>query len=59
MLAFLFESKDRQAADQAELDRLKEKYGDTLEQVLRRRAEHARGDARSRKHWKRLLNKAR
>jgi hypothetical protein len=59
MLAFLFESKSRRAADEAELDRLRAKYGDTLEQVLRRRVDAMRGDPRGQKHWKRLLNKVR
>ena len=57
MLARLFESQNRKAADQAELDRLQGKYGDTLVDELRTRAERAKPDARSYKHWQRLLRK--
>lgn len=57
MLASLFESRDRKAADAAELDRLKRRYGDSLVMELRSRAELSRQDARSHKHWRRLLRK--
>ena len=57
MLARLFESQNRKAADQAELDRLQGKYGDALATELRSRAERAKPDARSYKHWQRLLSK--
>ena len=59
MLASLFESQSRKAADAAELDRLQRKYGDALIAELRNRAERAKPDARSHKHWQRLLRKAR
>ena len=57
MLAKLFESRNRKAADQAELERLQGKYGEDLVDVLKARAEQAKPDARSHKHWHRLLNK--
>lgn len=57
MLARLFESQSRKAADLAELDRLQGKYGDSLAEELRARAERAKPDARSYKHWQRLLRK--
>lgn len=58
MLARLFESQNRKAADAAELDRLQGKYGDALIAELRSRAELSRQDERSHKHWQRLLRKA-
>lgn len=59
MLASLFESKHRKAADKAELDRLKNKYGEDLQVELRTRVERSAHDRRHRDHWKRLLRKAR
>ena len=57
MRARLCESQNRKAADQAELDRLQGKYGEALVDVLKARAEQAKPDARSHKHWQRLLSK--
>lgn len=57
MLSKLFETQNRKAADQVELDRLQVKYGDELATELRSRAERAKPDARSHKHWRRLLRK--
>ena len=59
MLAGLFESQNRKAADAAELERLQRKFGDALVTELGQRAQGALQDARSRKHWQRLLRKAR
>ena len=59
MLARLLESQNRKAADAAELDRLQGKYGDALVTELRARVERSGQDARSQKHWQRLLSKAR
>lgn len=58
MLARLFESKARKAADMAELDRLERKFGEQLVPELRARVVRSQQDPRSREHWQRLLSKA-
>jgi hypothetical protein len=59
MLLNLFESQHRKVTDAAELSRLKGKYGELLIPELRSRVDRSQLDARSRKHWQRLLSKAR
>ena len=58
MFAKLFESQQRQEADAAEVARLKQKYGDELETVLRARLKRNDLSMRSRRHWQRILRKA-
>jgi hypothetical protein len=58
MLTRLFESKLRKVTDASELLRLQEKYGDALVVELSARVAQTRQDARTRKHWQRLLRKA-
>jgi hypothetical protein len=58
MLAGWFEPQHRKDADEAELDRLRDKYGVALHDELRDRVTAAENQ-RSRKHWQRLLRKAR
>ena len=57
MLGKLFESENRKAADESEIDRLQSRYGDGLVDELRARAERSKPDPRSHKHWQRLLRK--
>jgi hypothetical protein len=59
MLLSLFESRERNHADQQELGRLRTRYGDDLLTELERRAARPNLRDRDRQHWKRILRKAR
>lgn len=55
----LFETRDRQLKDALELRRLETKYGDELVAVLRDRAADRSMRIKDRRHWQRILRKAR
>lgn len=59
MLSALFESKEKSARDAQELRTLKIRYGGELMTVLETRARDRDLPERDRKHWKRILRKAR
>ncbi|WP_108810573.1 hypothetical protein [Sphingorhabdus sp. Alg231-15] len=55
----LFESRDRRIKDAQEVKRLHTKYGDELVTVLKERSRDRSMKDRDRRHWKRILRKAR
>lgn len=59
MILGLFESADQRRRDARDLSDMFDKYGDDLVDVLRARAEDPKLRDRDRKHWSRLLRKAR
>ncbi len=59
MLDMLFESRQRAARDAKEVRLLRDRYGDTLVQELKGRARDRSLPTRDRKHWQRILRKAR
>lgn len=58
MFNILPESRERAWIDSGELNRLENKYGKQMFAILQERAHDRRIEAKSRKHWKRLLRKA-
>jgi hypothetical protein len=54
----LFESKERRAKDRQEVVALFRKYGDETVDILRIRVTDKNLSSRDRKHWKRILSKA-
>ena len=58
MFETLFESREKAWADTRELKRLENKYGGEMLNILSGRANDHGLDVRSRRHWKRLLRKA-
>ncbi|WP_430388442.1 hypothetical protein [Blastomonas fulva] len=59
MVLSLFESAEQRRKDERELDTIHKKYGDTTVDVLDARAHDESLTDRERKHWSRLLRKAR
>ncbi|AOG00073.1 MAG: hypothetical protein ACT6R2_07475 [Blastomonas fulva] len=59
MVLSLFESAEQRRKDDRELDTIHKKYGDTTVDVLDARARDESLTDRERKHWSRLLRKAR
>lgn len=59
MILGLFESADQRRRDARDLSDMFDKYGDDLIDVLQARAEDPKLRDRDRKHWSRLLRKAR
>ena len=59
MLSELFESKEKAARDALELRTMKIRYGGELMTILEARARDRDLPERDRKHWKRMLRKAR
>jgi hypothetical protein len=59
MLSVLFESKEKSVRDAQELRTMKIRYGGELMTVLEARARDTQLSDRDRKHWKRMLRKAR
>lgn len=59
MVLGLFESAEQRRKDDRDLDAIHKKYGDTTIDVLDGRAKDANLTDRERKHWARLLRKAR
>ncbi len=55
----LFESRGRRIKDAQEVVRLHDKYGDELVTVLKERTRDRSMKDRDRRHWKRILRKAR
>lgn len=55
----LFETKDRRIKDAQEVRQLYNRYGDELVTVLKDRARDRSMKDRDRRHWKRILRKAR
>ncbi|MGQ3176318.1 hypothetical protein [Blastomonas fulva] len=55
----MFESAEQRRKDDRELDTIHKKYGDTTVDVLDARARDESLTDRERKHWSRLLRKAR
>lgn len=58
MIATLFESWERRDADAAELERLRNKYGAALVGELSARVNAQGLPPRDRRHWQRILKKA-
>jgi hypothetical protein len=58
MFARLFESTEKRGADQLELQRLQAKYGAQLVDVLKQRAGQRGISSRNKRHWQRILKKA-
>lgn len=58
MIATLFESWERREADLVELERLRNKYGAELVGELSARASAQGLASRDRRHWQRILKKA-
>lgn len=54
----LFESKERSMRDQNEIAMLQNRYGETLVDELKQRANNDELAPRDRRHWQRLLRKA-
>jgi len=59
MVLSLFESAEQRRKDDRELETIHKKYGDTTVDVLDARARDESLTDRERKHWSRLLRKAR
>ncbi len=59
MLGMFFESRSRAQRDQIEMQNLHTTYGRDFVAELKQRAQDMSLRARDRKHWKRLLRKAR
>ena len=59
MLDKIFESRERAHRDQLELRNLQSKHGQDVLNELKQRAKDASLARRDRKHWQRLLRKAR
>lgn len=59
MVLSLFESAEQRRKDDRELDTIHKKYGDTTVDILDARARDESLTDRERKHWSRLLRKAR
>ncbi len=59
MVLSLFESAEQRRRDNDELSAMHRKYGDEICSVLAARVEDENLSARDRKHWSRLLRKAR
>jgi hypothetical protein len=55
----LFQSAEQRRKDDDDLQELHVKYGDTIIEVLRARCDNENLRSRDRKHWSRLLRKAR
>lgn len=55
----LFESAEQRRKDERDLRAMHDKYGDTIIDVLKGRADDKKLRPRDRKHWTRLLRKAR
>lgn len=55
----LFEKPERRAKDNLELRHLRTKYGEELIEVLQKRVSDQTMQERDRRHWKRILRKAR
>jgi len=58
MFNTLLESREKAWADTGELKRLNNKYGSDMIDILHERANDQALDMRSRRHWNRLLRKA-
>ena len=58
MVLKLFESADQRRKDQDDLQELYVKYGDTILDVLQARSDDDQLRSRDRRHWARLLRKA-
>ena len=54
----LFETKERRTKDRQEVVALFRKYGDETLDILRTRVNDKNLSSRDRKHWKRILSKA-
>ncbi len=59
MILGLFESAEQRRKDARDLRDMFEKYGDDLIEILQARSEDTKLRDRDRKHWSRLLRKAR
>lgn len=55
----LFESRDRRTKDAQEVRHLFKRHGENTITVLKNRVDDASISARDRRHWKRILRKAR
>jgi hypothetical protein len=58
MFRGLFESQERKHVDAQEVNRLAEKYGDQLLDVLRQRIAQPGLKMKDRQHWRRILKNA-
>ncbi len=59
MLSGLFENAHRKRKDARDIEHMASKYGDTMLDQLQQRANNSKLTDRERKHWARLLRKAR
>lgn len=59
MLRINFESRERCARDKTEINVMQTNYGEKTVSVLEHRSHDNNLSPRSRRHWKRLLRKAR
>ncbi|OHC94602.1 MAG: hypothetical protein A2792_12615 [Sphingomonadales bacterium RIFCSPHIGHO2_01_FULL_65_20] len=58
MILGLFESAEQRSKDARDLDNMFKRYGDEILNVLQARADDTKLRDRDRKHWARLLRKA-
>lgn len=58
MILGLFESAEQRRKDERDLDNMSRRYGDDVVKVLQARVNDEKLSERDRKHWARLLRKA-